>query len=151
MRCQNNQTVLRTPLWASEKISNFKNWVRYPFKHRHACHSPFCSPIHSCLWSFFCISLTTWPLCFRASASLMLDMKWASITEFEGQWSRSCSGKSCNRKGYQYVSANSNTKCCSLGSTGTRRLKPTPPILVYGDYKNKQKCICSASTLMLLN
>lgn len=54
---------------------------------------PFWRPIHSCLWSFFCMSLMTWLLCLRASASLMLDMKWASITELDGQWSRSQSGK----------------------------------------------------------
>lgn len=67
--------------------------------HVHSCSeacvgpSPFCRPIHSCLWSFFCMSLTTWLLCLRASASLILDMKWASITELDGQWSRSWSGK----------------------------------------------------------
>lgn len=55
--------------------------------------SPFCRPIHSCLWSFFCMSLMTWLLCLRASASLMQDMKWASTTELDGQWSRSRSGK----------------------------------------------------------
>lgn len=66
---------------------------RHTLKWACACVSPFCKPIHSCLWSFFCMSLTTWLLCFRASASLMLDMKWASITELDGQWSRSWSGK----------------------------------------------------------
>lgn len=57
------------------------------------CSSPFCRPIHSCLWSFFCMSLTTWLLCFKVSASLMLDMKWASTMELDGQWRRSRSGK----------------------------------------------------------
>lgn len=62
---------------------------------------PFCSPIHSCLWSFFCMSLTTWLLCLRASASLMLDMKWASTMEFDRQCSRSWSGKFCQTFTYR--------------------------------------------------
>lgn len=54
---------------------------------------PFCNPIHNCLWSFFCISLMTWLLCFKASASFIQAIKWASITSLEWQCRRSFSGK----------------------------------------------------------
>ena len=58
-------------------------------------NSPFWTPVHSCLWSFFCMPLMIWLRCFRASASLTVPMKWASTASLLGQWSNSSSGKFC--------------------------------------------------------
>lgn len=57
-------------------------------------NSPCRRPVHSCLWSLFCILLITCPLCFSESASLMEDMKCDSTASLLTQWRRSSSGKS---------------------------------------------------------